>query len=93
MIDLKKELEESERARANQGLHVRTVKATRTEHECAFCRHEIEIGSFARTVTKEVINQYTLKVIFTKPAYYHSPCFLQTYPNYYGHFPEPEQEQ
>ncbi len=78
---LRKEIEESANARANKGLHVKSVSKTRTEHKCEYCKHDIPIGSSAKVTSKEVINKYT-NAPFYNTAYYHNPCFLQTFPEW-----------
>ena len=74
---LKKEMEESAKARAEQNTHIKPVSKTRTSHICDFCKHEIVIGSPAKVVTEEILNTYINKS-FYKTYYYHDVCFLQT---------------
>jgi hypothetical protein len=74
-----------------KNIHVKEVKATRTEHRCRLKKNclyislyqgnKIEIGKSARVVT-EVIDNPILNKTFYKTYYYHIVCFLQTYPSW-----------
>lgn len=78
MTWLKKEMEESARARENHNLHVRTVSKTRTNHKCKGCGIIIPIANSAIVVTEETL---VADRTFYKASYFDRSCFLQKYPN------------
>lgn len=62
---------------------IKIVKSTRKEHNCSFCKHEIETNSSAITETKIVKNQYTQQDIYSV-KYYHQVCFSTDNPIEYN---------
>ena len=78
-MSLRKELEETSARLLGeaQPMKVKSVKHTRTEHKCSFCKHDIPVGDKARVVSKENYVS-SMDRTFYKTEYYHVVCFLQT---------------